>query len=177
MSEKDYSDDQPTQTPEQIARLFALAKELQVLEREEEDAALEYKRAAEKARFMREEEIPELMRDMGLDSFDLPGKRKLTLGTRVKASISQGDLEAAHAWLEAHGEAGMIKTEMTVGFNPEDQERARRMVSALARKFPTKFKSAIHPQTLSAWVRRRLEEGEEVPASIKYDDRDVAKIK
>lgn len=178
MPQHDYSDHQPTASGDSLAQLAELADLYATAKEHEEILLAEYKKAKARACKIVEEDIPEIMTECGLTEFKTASGRKITIKDEVHANISQANVDAAHEWLEEHGHGGIVKRDVVVSFNKDQEEEAKEAAAGLRANFPAvKVKSNIHSSTLKAWVSSRLREGEEIPPSITYEKRPVAKVK
>lgn len=174
----DYS--QYLDSPEggELAQLMELGNELGLASEEVARADVALKRAKAREYDLAVNTIPELMRKIGVKDFTTTNGKRIELGELLAASISEANREAAHRWLEDHGEGGMIKREITVAFNKDQEAAAKELEAKLRDSYPgVKTKEAVHHSTLKAWVAKRLAKGEEVPAAISVERVDCAKIK
>ena len=76
---------------------------------------------------------------------------------------------AALKWLEEHEGRSIIKGTITAEFergedNSEKRNRAAEALSALSVDFVEQ--EGVHPQTLAAYARERIKNGEEVPLDL-----------
>lgn len=115
--------------------------------------------------------------------FDLGDGRSLTIKEEIRASVAGEKLEPAVEWLDSQGYGGIVKRNLTFEFGKDDHERVQAFKEAIApilksQRLVLKEKRAIHPQTLVAWVKERLGEGDKLPVDIFgiYRQR-VAKVK
>ena len=129
----------------------------------------ELKEANDRVALLSEVLIPEIMEeDLHTDHFSslqhglIVKLKKLTF-----AHISEARKEAAHHWLEENGHGGMIKREITVAFNREQEDAANDLRSDLKKKYPgVKTKKAVHAGTLKAWAAKQLEKGANLPMEL-----------
>lgn len=114
-----------------------------------------------------DEMLPELMEELGLDKFETKSGLKIDVSEKVRASISKANQSKAFAWLEEHDHGGLIKSEVKVTMAKGDVETAYVAMDALNKcGLMPEAKYSVHPQTLGAWVREMLEEGEDIPLDI-----------
>jgi hypothetical protein len=72
--------------------------------------------------------------------------------------------DSALAWLEEHEASDIIKTFMTLKFQKSEHNEALSLAAELhERGYDAVTESSVHPSTLIAHVKERLEKGEEVP--------------
>ena len=111
--------------------------------------------------------IPELMKEIGLESFTLATGEKVEAKAKITASIKVADREKAHAWLRDNGFGSLIKNEVTASFGKGEEDVARGLVDELTgREFVVDRKEAVHAQTLGAFVREQLEKGSKIPMDL-----------
>lgn len=174
----DYgSDAEVRPTDDGLAKLGALARELKAAIVAREAAERELSRAQTIERYLAEEQIPSLMDELGIERFTASGGLSIEVAEIISASIPQADSHEALAWMDANGHGGMVKHEITVLFTRDQAAVAAALQEELANRFrAVKAKAGIHPQTLSAWARERLAEGEEIPQTVKVHRVRRAKI-
>jgi len=103
--------------------------------------------------------IPSLMDEMGVDRIDVDGvtvRRQMI----VSASIPPDRKEEAFEWLRDNHLDDIIKNDVTVSFGKGEDNMAGDAVETLReRGFDPMVKTHIHPMTLKAFVRERIEAG------------------
>ena len=152
--------------PTDIARVTALAGLL--VNTAARIAAIEAELAAAQADYTRveREDLPELMREVGLTKLTLTDGTEVTLTEEVTAAISEERRAAAHAWLREHNFGGLIKTVVTVPFGRGEEEEARRMAERIAEEHECSLDEKVHPMTLKAFVREQVEDGKPLPFDL-----------
>lgn len=163
--------------------------EIQALANQLEDAQADIARAEDalevakkKAKLISEELIPQLLEERGINPDDLrvttKGGFTLEMKDFLNASVAQDRMPGFIAWLEAHKHGGIVKREIVVSFNQNQEEAANELKAKLRKEYPAvKSKGNIHHGTLKKWVRGRLEEGEEIPPAVVWSIAKVAKLK
>ena len=115
-----------------------------------------------KKRKVNEEDIPALMQEMGMDSVSVDGN-KVTLRQFVHARIAEDKRDEAFSWLRSIGEGDLIKNDVTVSFNTGQDNLAGAVIDDLRNQgLEPAQKTHVHPQTLKAWVKGRIESGKEI---------------
>lgn len=161
----------------EMAELSRLADELRLQQVALQKAEADLARAKTRVAYLAEEAIPELMEEIGLEQFTTASGLTISVAEKVFANISSQNEDAAFAWLDTHGHGGMVRREILVSFDREQQEAARRLRDKLRESYPgVSERRKVHPSTLRAWVKRRLENGEEVPPMISVARRPVASV-
>jgi len=81
----------------------------------------------------------------------------------VHARIADDKRDEAFSFLRSIGEADIIKNEITVGFSAGQDNQAGAMIDDLRQQgYDPAQKTYVHPSTLKAWVRNRVESGAEL---------------
>jgi uncharacterized protein YfeS len=115
-----------------------------------------------KKRKLNEEDIPALMQEMGVDSVTVEGN-KVSLRQFVHARIAEDKRDEAFSWLRSIGEGDIIKNDVTVSFNTGQDNLAGAVIDDLRNQgLEPAQKTHVHPQTLKAWVKGRIESGKEI---------------
>lgn len=106
--------------------------------------------------------IPSLMDEMGVERIDVDGvtvSRKMM----VHASIPVDRREDAFSWLREQGLDDIIKNDVIVSFGKGEDNIAGDVVGMLEeRGFEPSTKTHIHPSTLRAFVKERVEKGKPI---------------
>lgn len=156
--------------------LAALREAERQVERAEEYLA----KAKERVRLLEQVELPALFDEAETYEVELPnglkGKQKL----KVIGSLPKVDPKADHEtqvaqarardlafdWLSQNGYGPLIKCTVMAEFDKTDRDAAIAMYTemrAMTNSADVTLKEDIHPQTLGAQMRRRTEEGKDVP--------------
>lgn len=100
--------------------------------------------------------IPAIMADLGLSEIRMADGRTLSIAPQYFGSVAQTRMPAAVEWLAARGMDGIVKKEVVISdFSPE-------MLTSLANNgIDYTLKQTIHPSTLRAFVRERLEQNDQ----------------
>ena len=114
-------------------------------------------------RKVNEEDIPALMEEMGMDSITVDGN-KVALRRFVHARIPDDKKHEAFTWLRSIGEGYIIKNDVTVSFKSGEDNMANSVVEDLRSQYGLEpaQKEHVHPQTLKAWAKNRIESGQEL---------------
>lgn len=130
------------------------------------------------ARRTEEEDLPELMREIGLTEIKLEDGSSVKVIDEVDCAITEANRFAAHTWLIAHDFGGIIKTAITIEFDRNEQEvaadAAQKIQELLNREALVSEK--IHPQTLKSFVKEQLQKGTPIPQEL-FGLRPYAKAK
>jgi len=149
-------------TTEGGSRLSHLIRESMDLDSKIADAEQYLKDLKYKKRKVNEEDIPALMQEMGVDSVTVEGN-KVSLRQFVHARIAEDKRDEAFSWLRSIGEGDLIKNDVTVSFNTGQDNLAGAVIDDLRNQgLEPAQKTHVHPQTLKAWVKGRIESGKEI---------------
>ena len=142
--------------------LSTLVRELRDVDRSIEDLEGTLKTLKDQRQKLTMERIPLLMDEMGMSRVDVDGVtvfRKMI----VSASISERNKEAAFGWLRENGLDDIIKNDVTVSFGKGQDNQAKNAVGILQEQgFDPEIKTHIHPMTLKAFVKERVEESKPI---------------
>ena len=150
-----------TTEPANLKEISALAEAQLKAQSEVERVEGELKLAKESLRKIAEEDLPEAMREAGMLSFTLGNGFKVDVKDNVRASITEANKPAAHAWLREHGYEALIKSEVAVIFPRTESGAMPDVLEELRKRFGedrVDAKESVHPQTLLAWLRERMAE-------------------
>lgn len=164
MSYEDYVEKPTGDRFSEVAELAARQREA---EQYVEQCQKELKRAQEQLRDIAEGELPNLMDELGLSEFKTTDGTKIIVSEKIRAGISKDRAPAAMAWLRQHGHSRLIKHTVSVEFDKDEDERAQQLLEELQLgEFEAEDRQVVHPQTLQAFVRQKLEAGEDVPLEL-----------
>jgi hypothetical protein len=126
------------------------------------------------------EEIPALMDQLNVSEVKMKDGSRVSIKPLVQASLpSEGailkckDGQARHemrerlkrgfAFLRKSGAAALIKTLLKADFGKDAEAKAAKAIATLKKLgVQAEVSKNVHPQTLTAWVRERLEDGKPV---------------
>ena len=148
-------------TVAELARIIK-TKEIEVadLERQFKDAKKELLR-------LTDEELPASMAEMGLASFTLDDGSTIDVKPTYGASILVANREKAYDWLRDHGYDDIIKNNVAVSFGRGEDDMAGAFKSLAEKEgYSAQQDTSIHSQTLRAFVRERIEAGDEFPMDL-----------
>jgi hypothetical protein len=164
----DYSNDQEEAAPEQVALLGKLVDDLAAAEREVEEAQRQLTAAQERARKLRENDIPELMNSLAMKQVLTTDGLSVKLREEVRAHLPKDPARRNEAfdWLRKNGHGGLIKHEISVKFTRGQEAIAEKVWQALSEMGVTLNavrKDDVHHQTLCAFLREQIRSGANVP--------------
>lgn len=168
-----------------IAELSALGHKLVQAEGAVEALEDALKSAKQHYQDLRSKVIPERLAEAQVAFIGLEDGRKIEVVDFVSGSLPKDPEKraAAIAWLDANGGNDLLGTTVSVDFSRTQGNLVGAAVGALQQTLagldiPVKQEFGVHPQTLCAWARQRLEAGESVdPDALELFVGRVAKIK
>lgn len=151
---------------DKTSKLVDLAKKLVDTKKEIEDTENALKALKSKAQNISEEQIPNFLKEMGVDAIKTPFG---TIGYDLKyrGYISKANQALAHEWLRNQGHGDIIKTEVSASFGMGESDKAQRMLANLRNNgMNPNFKEGVHHSTLSSWIKEMTENGKDIPDEL-----------
>lgn len=140
-----------------------------VRQKEEELQNLELLAKKAKAELLKltDEDLPNLILELGVREFTLEDGSKVELKTTYGAHIKVDNRDEAFAWLKKAGHDDIIKNVTSCQFGRGEDDRAVDFVKlAESQGLPVTQKRDVHPSTLKAFVRERVEAGDDFPMDL-----------
>lgn len=151
---------------QETKNLSDLVRTLRAVDSDIEKAEQALKGLKQERQKLTTELIPGVMDEMGVDRLDVDGvtvTRKLI----VSASISDEKREQAFGWLRENGLDDIIKNDVVVSFGRGEDNAAKNAVGILREQgFDPDVKTHIHPMTLKAFVKERVEDGKPIDLDL-----------
>ena len=124
-------------------------------------------------------EIPDAMKELGLEKFSTSSGLDVEIKNEVAAQISEANKPEAFAWLRKNKLDDIIKGQVIVTFGRGEDKKRVALLEALAKKgYPVESKESIHASTLKAFVKEQRERGVKIPEKpFGIYDYKLAKIK
>ena len=164
-----YGDDSPSApvvSGDALARAGVMARRQKRAQDRVAAAEKELKAAEEELRVICEEQFPELLASVGLDSLRTSEGLEVVAREKVFAAISAEHAEPAFKWLEDNNHSALIKRQFVIEFGRAEETWANKFEADLRKRkhqLNVKRKKSVHPQTLAAFVRESLAEGVDLP--------------
>tara|TARA_Y100001963_G_scaffold157185_1_gene252698 strand:- start:1308 stop:1868 length:561 start_codon:yes stop_codon:yes gene_type:complete len=117
----------------------------------------------EQYRQLSEEDLPQKLAAIGMSELRLQDGSKITIDNFYSTRITEKNKEVAHQWLRDNGHGDIIKNDITVSFGKGEDETAQETMELLQKEghiHNTKQREAVHPSTLKAFVKERIESGD-----------------
>lgn len=116
---------------------------------------------------LRDDTLPTALQELGLTGLTLSDGSKVNLKPTYGGHISVANREEAHQWLRDHKYDDIIKNTVSCQFGRgEDQEAAMFYEELNRQGMVASQKTEVHAQTLKAWVRERVENGDNFPMEL-----------
>jgi len=171
MMEQDFEDTLATSVEkvdqEGLTSIAALAR--QIRDKEETISRLEGTLKEEKKTLLKltDEEMPAMLAEIGISSFSLDDGSTVEVKQTYGASILVNNRPAAYEWLREHGYDDIIKNTVFCQFGRGEDDLASSFAAfAQQQGYVPEQKTEIHPQTLRAFVKERVEEGDAFPMEL-----------
>lgn len=150
-----------------LQRVVQLAETLLKLRKAVEGLESQLTTAKADLRRVEQEDLPDLMQELGLETFKLKTGETIEVKQEVDCAISEERRAAAHSWLVDRGFGGLIKTEVVVTFGRGEHEEAEDFADAVTQqgKNPALIER-VHPSTLKAFIKEQMAAGAAVPFDL-----------
>ncbi len=114
-----------------------------------------------------DEDLPTMLAEIGLSSMKLDDGSEVTVKQTYGASILVDNRPVAYEWLREKGYDDIIKNTVACQFGRGEDDKASAF-KAIAEKegHYAEQKTEIHPQTLRAFVKERVENGDDFPMEL-----------
>jgi hypothetical protein len=150
-----------------LTSVAALAR--QIRDKEDRIASLEEDLKAEKKALLKltDEDMPAMLAEIGISSFSLDDGSQVEVKQTYGASILVNNRPQAYEWLRDNGYDDIIKNSVICQFGRGEDDQASAFAAfAQQQGYVPEQKTEIHPQTLRAFVKERVEEGDEFPMEL-----------
>ena len=142
--------------------LSDLVRKLRAVEDNISDAEQHLKALKAEKQKLSVENIPALMDEMGVERLDVDGVT-VTRKMMVHASIPKDRKDEALGWLRSEGLDDIIKNDVTCSFGKGEDNVAGDVLGMLQQHgHNVTAKTYVHPMTLKAFVKERMESGKPI---------------
>ena len=112
-------------------------------------------------------DLPDSLSDLGMTAFTLADGSEIRVKPLYAAFIAEADRPEAFGWLRENGYEDLIKNQVSCQFGMGEDEQAVAFIeSAEKAGYPAEQKTSVHPATLKAWIKERMENGDEFPTEL-----------
>lgn len=151
----------------EMERLIRMANLLVKQQGEVKSVGEDLKEASAKLLRLEREDLPTLMKELGLKEIKLANGSSVRITEDVSASITDKTRDRAIAWLVKNNFGGMIKTFVSVEFERGAHNEATKVRDQLAAEYEgVLLKEDVHSQTLRSFVRERMAAGQKLPMTF-----------
>ena len=163
----DKLDNLDPQNSQKMRSMAELARAIRNKETEIDDLESMLKEKKEQLRRQSEEDLPSMMAELGINSFELDDGSRVTVKDLYGGHISLANKDAAYLWLRDNGFDDIIKNTLSIVFGRGEDQKADHFMKILEGYglLPEK-KEGVHPSTLKGWVRERMESGDSFPMDL-----------
>ena len=150
-----------------LTTVAGMAKAIRQEEEYIESLEADLKKARTKLRKMTDEDLPTMLAEIGLSRIALDDGSEVIVKQTYGASILVDNRPKAYEWLREQGYDDIIKNTVTCAFGRGEDDKASAF-QAFAKKegYEPDQKTEIHPQTLRAFVKERVENGDDFPMEL-----------
>jgi len=140
-----------------------------IRDKEAEVNELEQKLKNEKRALMKltDEDLPTMLAEIGLTSMKLDDGSEVTIKPQYGANILVDNRPAAYEWLRENGYDDIIKNTVACTFGRGEDDKASAFKSFAEKEgFFAEQNTGIHHTTLRAFVKERIENGDDFPMEL-----------
>ena len=150
-----------------LKTIAELAEKIQSQEQQIANTEEDLKKQKEELRNLQNEELPMLMQEIGIKKFELEDGSSVNVKEIYAGSISQANKEKAFNWLRQNKFDDIIKNTVTTAFGKGEDTAAQNFMDIAEQAGYTPIqKTEVHPQTLKAFIKERVEGGDEFPMEL-----------
>lgn len=154
-------------TDDQLKSIVDLALRQQDLEAQRKNLEERLDKISTQIRQVQEGLLPEAMLAIGMESFVMSDGTSIDINKFYAAKIPEDKASEAFAWLRKNGHEAIIKREIKCQFGKGEDEKANAIkVMLMGAGVVPSDKAGVHPQTLKAFVKERIEGGQELPTDV-----------
>ena len=156
-----------TLNSQNLRSMAEVAREIRDKEAEINNLEKTLKARKEDLRKQSEEELPSMMAEIGVNSFELDDGSRVTVKDLYGGHISLANRDAAYLWLRDNGFDDIIKNTLSIVFGRGEDEKADHFMKILeGHGLLPEQKTGVHPSTLKGWIKERMEAGDEFPMDL-----------
>lgn len=150
-----------------VSRMAKLARQQLQLEQRLVELEEETKDVARSLKQIQEEEIPNLMFELGVQSFKLTDGSEIKVQKYYAASIPKDRQAEAFSWLNDHGFGDLIKNQVATNFVRGQEQAAETFAQeCVDRGLAVNTKKWVEPMTLKAFAKEQVESGADLPSDL-----------
>jgi hypothetical protein len=116
---------------------------------------------------MTDEDLPTMLAEIGLSSMTLDDGSEVSVKQTYGASILVDNRPKAYQWLRDNGFGDIVKNTVSCSFGMGEDEKAEQFREiAEERGYLAEQDTSVHSSTLRAWVKERVENGDDFPMEL-----------
>ncbi len=152
---------------EGLTSVASLARQIRDEELYIKDLETDLKAAKKKLLKLTDDDMPSMLAEIGISSFALDDGSTVEVKATYGASILVENRPQAYEWLRDNGYDDIIKNTVECQFGRGEDDQANAFAAfAQQQGYVPEQKTAVHPQTLRAFVKERVEEGDDFPMEL-----------
>ena len=149
---------------ERLSRLTSLARQQIAIQNEIEELQLKLRQREEARDKISEQEIPELMHEIGAREITLLDGHKLKIQPFYTGKITSPE---AYDWLTDHGFGDMVRVNITVSSRMSDEDTVMKVRKLLNdNHIEWDETQGVHHSTLKAWVKDTIQTGQVIDRDL-----------
>ena len=150
-----------------LASVSECARQIRLQEQEIEATEQNLKNQKAELRRLTDEAMPSLFSELGLQSFKLDDGSELSVKQTYSAQPRRDDRPQVYEWLRQNGYGDIIKNTVSCSFGQNEDNKAQAFFDMAEEKgYVAEAKTEVHPSTLRAFVKERVENGDEFPTDL-----------
>lgn len=162
-----FQEDAAKNQEDVLGKISKLADDMHDLDKQIAEQELKLKKIKSARNQIAEEQLPELFAEVGMSELRTRSGLPLKLKNKIFTNISKDRKPKAIAWLDENGQGGMVKRCVIIDFDKTQQGKVQALLRLIGKGWPNnRVELDVHASTVKAFVKRRLEDGEELPLDI-----------
>ena len=150
-----------------LASVSNCARQIRLQEQEIEATEQKLKDQKAELRRLTDEAMPSLFSELGLQSFKLDDGSEVSVKQTYSATPKKDDRPQLYQWLRKNGYGDIIKNTVSCTFGQNEDIQAQAFLNMAEEKgYVAEAKTEVHPSTLRAFVKERVENGDEFPTDL-----------
>lgn len=150
-----------------LASVSNCARQIRLQEQEIEATEQKLKDQKAELRRLTDEAMPSLFSELGLQSFKLDDGSEISVKQTYSAAPKKDDRPQVYEWLRQNGYGDIIKNTVSCSFGQNEDNKAQAFFDMAEEKgYVAEAKTEVHPSTLRAFVKERVENGDEFPTDL-----------
>lgn len=165
MNFEDFEDDAGP-SDNDLKALVKAAEELADLKEQIDDLESTLAEINNHYNYIAQQEIPQLMEELGLKTFELKDGRKIGVKDFISGSLPKDEegFEWSVNWLKKNELESILKTDVSMKFGKGEENFVKNVVGLLVDNgYQPEQKYGVHPQTLYAAIRELQKNGVDIP--------------